>query len=97
MLMLTLTPTASTVIESLVSRQADPQSAGLRIDGAAQRNEFAVTVEPAPLPGDHVVEVGSARVFLEQHASVALDDKILDAQVSDEGAVRFAIGDQQGR
>ncbi|WP_223158993.1 Fe-S cluster assembly protein HesB [Microcella alkalica] len=96
MLMLTLTPTASTVIESLVSRQADPQSAGLRIDGAGQRNEFAVTVEPAPLPGDHVVEAGSARVFLEQHASVALDDKILDAQVSDEGAVRFAIGDQQG-
>lgn len=94
--MLTLTPTATTVIESLVAREADPGSAGLRIDGAAQQDEFAVTVERAPLPGDHVVESGSARVFLEQHASVALDDKVLDAQVSDEGSVRFAIGDQQG-
>jgi iron-sulfur cluster assembly protein len=94
--MLTLTPTAGTVIENLVSREADPHSAGLRIDGAAREREFALTVEPAPLPGDSVVEVGSARVFLEQTASAVLDDKILDAQVSDEGAIRFAIGEQKG-
>ncbi|OYW88917.1 MAG: hypothetical protein B7Z22_01350 [Hyphomonas sp. 32-62-5] len=39
------------MIENLVAREADPQSAGLRIDGATQQNEFAVTVAPAPLPG----------------------------------------------
>ena len=91
--MLTLTPTASTVIENLVSREADPQTAGLRIDsGGPQSTEFAVAAEPQP--GDQVVEAGAARVFLESNASVALDEKVLDAQVSEEGAVRFAIGDQ---
>ncbi|MER3393718.1 MAG: NAD-dependent epimerase/dehydratase family protein, partial [Microcella pacifica] len=93
--MLTLTPTASTVIENLVSREADPQTAGLRIDsGGPQSTEFAVAVAPEPQPGDQVVEAGAARVFLESNASVALDEKVLDAQVSEEGAVRFAIGDQ---
>ena len=93
--MLTLPPTASTVIENLVSREADPQTAGLRIDsGGPQSTEFAVAVAPEPQPGDQVVEAGAARVFLESNASVALDEKVLDAQVSEEGAVRFAIGDQ---
>ena len=93
--MLVLTPTASTVIENLVARAADPQSAGLRIDsGNPQSTEFAVAVTPAPEPGDQVVESGGARVFLETNASLALDSKVLDAQVSEQGAVTFAIADQ---
>ena len=93
--MLTLTPTASTVIENLVAREDAPQSAGLRIDaGAPGSTDFAVTVAPAPQPGDEVVEAGAARVFLATNASVALDDKVLDAQVNEAGAVRFAIGEQ---
>lgn len=93
--MLVLTPTASTVIENLVARAADPGSAGLRIDsGGPQSTQFAVAVSPAPQPGDEVVESGGARVFLESNASVALQAKVLDAQVSEQGAVTFAIGDQ---
>ncbi|WAB83557.1 Fe-S cluster assembly protein HesB [Microcella daejeonensis] len=93
--MLTLTPTASTVIENLVAREGVPQTAGLRIDsGSPESMEFAVAVAPEPLPGDQIVEEGAARVFLEPNASAALDDKVLDAQVSEEGAVRFAIGEQ---
>ena len=93
--MLVLTETASTVIENLVAREADPQSAGLRIDSQGpQSTEFAVAVLPAPQPGDQVVESGGARVFLEANASVALDSKVLDAQVTEQGAVTFAIGDQ---
>jgi hypothetical protein len=38
------------------------------------------------------VESSGARVFLEENAAVVLSDKVLDAQVDDEGAVRFAIG-----
>ncbi|BAU32119.1 Fe-S cluster assembly iron-binding protein IscA [Microcella alkaliphila] len=93
--MLTLTPTASTVIENLVAREADPGTAGLRIDsGGADSTQFAVSVAPAPVDGDQVVENGAARVFLEQNASVALADKVLDAQVAEDGNVRFAIGEQ---
>lgn len=93
--MLVLTPTASTVIENLVAREGDPQSAGLRIDsGGPQSTEFAVAVTPAPEPGDQVVESGKARVFLETNASIALDAKVLDAKVTKQGAVTFAIDDQ---
>jgi iron-sulfur cluster assembly protein len=94
--MLTLTPTASTVIENLVSREADPGTAGLRIDSdGAEATQFAVSVAPAPVEGDQVVDTGNARVFLEPNASMALADKVLDAQVGDDGNVRFAIGEQQ--
>lgn len=93
--MLVLTPTASAVIENLVARAADPQTAGLRIDSAADRdNEFAVAVTPQPHPGDQVIETGGARVFLESRASIVLDAKVLDAQVGEQGAVTFAIADQ---
>jgi len=93
--MLVLTPTASTVIENLVARAGDPQSAGLRIDTTGESStQFAVAVTPAPLPGDQVVESGGARVFLESTASMALQAKVLDAQVTEQGAVTFAIGDQ---
>lgn len=93
--MLVLTPTASTVIENLVARTGDPQSAGLRIDSTAdQAAQFAVAVMPAPLPGDQVIESGGARVFLETRASTALETKVLDAQVGEQGAVTFAIAEQ---
>lgn len=93
--MLTLTPTASTVIENLVAREADPHSAGLRIEsGGAQSTQFSVSVSAAPAPGDQVVEAGGARVFLENSASLALQQKVLDAQITEQGAVTFAIGDQ---
>jgi len=93
--MLVVTPTASTVIENLVARVADPNSAGLRIDsGGPQSTQFAVAVATEPHPGDQVVESAGARVFLEPKASVALEAKVLDAQVGDEGAVTFAIADQ---
>lgn len=93
--MLVLTPTASAVIENLVTRDADPERAGLRIDSSGpESTQFAVAVTPAPEPGDQVVESGGARVFLESNASVALDAKVLDAQVNEQGAVTFAIGDQ---
>lgn len=92
--MLELTPTASTVIETLVGRSADASSAGLRIDTGAAPNQFAVAVAPAPQPGDEVVETAGARVFLESSVAEALQSKVLDAQVTEQGGVTFAIADQ---
>jgi hypothetical protein len=49
----------------------------------------------APQPGDQVVEAeAGARVFLEENAAETLDDKILDAQVDDNGGVQFTIAVQ---
>jgi Fe-S cluster assembly iron-binding protein IscA len=50
----------------------------------------------APQPGDQVLEEDGARVFLEETAAVTLDDKILDAQVDDNGGVQFTIAVQNG-
>ncbi len=50
-----------------------------------------MVVTPHPEPDDQVVEVSGTRLFLEDAAAVALDDKVLDAGVDDEGAVSFAV------
>ncbi|GAB3586151.1 iron-sulfur cluster biosynthesis family protein [Leifsonia lichenia] len=90
--MLTLTENASTIVKTL-TEQAPQDDAGLRISSSnPQHTSFAAAVAPAPEPADQVVETGGARLFLEEEAAVALDDKILDAQVDDQGAVSFAIG-----
>ena len=41
-----------------------------------------------------MVESAGARVFLEPNAAVVLDDKVLDAQLDEGGAVTFAIGQE---
>jgi iron-sulfur cluster assembly protein len=91
--MLTLTDSASSVVKTITARTPDSTDAGLRISadrpGAA---DFAVVVAPAPEPNDTVVESSGAKVYLEENAAVALDDKVLDAQISEDGSVQFAIG-----
>ena len=54
----------------------------------------SVAVAPAPETTDAVVEQDGARVFLDVAASVALGDKVLDAQVDEGGSVTFGITPQ---
>lgn len=90
--MLTLTENASTIVKTLTEQTPD-RDAGLRISSSnAEHTSFAAAVAPAPEPADQVVEADGARLFLEPGAAVALDDKVLDAAVDDQGAVSFAIG-----
>lgn len=93
--MLTLTENAETIATTIVAQQSDDPTAGLRIQssGAAEQEQprFAVTVAPAPEPGDDVVEGVGCRVFLEHDASTALNDKVLDAGVDAQGAVSFTL------
>lgn len=94
--MLTLTDNATTIVTTLVSRQSEAPDAGLRIhstadagaDGAAR---LAVLVTAVPEPEDQIVEVSGTRLFLDETAASALDDKVLDAGVDDEGSVSFAV------
>jgi Fe-S cluster assembly iron-binding protein IscA len=94
---LTLTENATLVIKSITGVEGAPDGAGVRI---SQENpadpSLAVTTTEAPLPGDQVVEESGARVFLEQNAAGALDDKILDAAVDDKGGVEFLLVPQPG-
>lgn len=94
--MLTLTDNASTIVTTLVSRQTDAPDAGLRIHStqpsdADEGARLAVLVAAAPEPQDQLLEVSGTRLFLDESAAAALDDKILDAGVDDEGSVSFAV------
>ncbi|GAA4155806.1 iron-sulfur cluster biosynthesis family protein [Gryllotalpicola daejeonensis] len=94
--MLTLTENASTVVKSLASRGGTSEDAGLRISSAApDSREYAVEVAPQPADADTVLESDGARVFLDANAALSLDDKVLDADVSEQGNVRFSIAEQQ--
>lgn len=90
-IMLTLTENASSAVKNLAS-QIPTETGGLRIAEAADpQNGYALSLASAPEEGDTVVESDGARVFVDQAASVALDDRILDARVQEDGAVGFAL------
>lgn len=93
--MLTLTDTASSVVKTIVAQSPSTDTGGLRIQGTGTpETEFQVSVAEAPEASDSVVERDGARVFLEPGAAMVLDDKVLDAQVAQDGSVRFAISAQ---
>ena len=93
--MLTLTENASTVVKALVDQTDGNQEGGLRISqDAADSPALHVIPSESPQPGDQVLEEDGARVFLEETAATTLDDKILDAQVDDNGGVQFTIAVQ---
>jgi Fe-S cluster assembly iron-binding protein IscA len=94
---LTLTENANNVVKNIVEQANSSSEAGLRISQDAPDSP-ALHVMPtdAPQPGDQVLEEEQgARVFLEETAAVTLDDKILDAQVDQQGGVQFTIAEQQ--
>ncbi len=93
--MLTLTENASTVVKTLVDQTGAAEEGGLRISqDAPDSPALHVIPSEAPQPGDQVLEEDGARVFLEEIAADTLDDKILDAQVDDQGGVQFTIAPQ---
>jgi Fe-S cluster assembly iron-binding protein IscA len=93
--MLDLTDSATSVIRSIAERPESPDDAGLRVTaGGENTGRLAVAAAAGPQEGDQVVEKEGARVFLDPQAAVILDDKVLDAQVGDEGGVEFLISGQ---
>jgi iron-sulfur cluster assembly protein len=89
--MLTLTENARTVVKGLTDQALDPNYGGLRISTTDAGANFAITLAPAPEPTDEIVENEGVRVFIADEATKTLSDKLLDAQIEDEGGVRFAI------
>ncbi|MDT0201447.1 Fe-S cluster assembly protein HesB [Nocardioides sp. AE5] len=91
--MLTLTENASTIVKQIAGQ--DDATVGLRITSeAGAENAFAVSAAGSAEPGDQVVEQDGATVYLDEPASVQLDDKVLDAAVDDQGGVQFALAPQ---
>ena len=93
--MLTLTDQASTVVKDLAERATGSDEAGLRISTLPDNpKDYEVKVAAFPEPDDIVVANDGAQVFLESRAADALTNRVLDAKVEADGAVRFQLGDQ---
>lgn len=93
--MLTLTENASIAVKSL-TEQLSTETGGLRISEAvAPEAGYALNLASAPEPDDTIVESDGARVFVDPVTSVALEHRVLDARVTDDGSVGFALADQR--
>jgi iron-sulfur cluster assembly protein len=93
--MLTLTENATIAVKSL-TEQIPTTTGGLRISEAASPDQgYALNLASAPESDDTVVENDGARVFVDPVATVALDNRVLDARVGEDGSVGFALAEQR--
>jgi iron-sulfur cluster assembly protein len=95
--MLVLTEAAAQVVKSVTSNSQVPVGAGLRIATAPDPqgpDALQLTATTGPRENDEVVETDGARVFLEPQVALFLEDKILDAEVDEQGNAYFALGVQ---
>ncbi len=89
--MLTVTSEAAQAINALV---ADQPGAGLRISSESvegDRITLGLAVTTTPAPTDQVIEENGSHVFVDDQAATLLEDKILDAQITDEREVAFTL------
>jgi iron-sulfur cluster assembly protein len=98
--MLTITSNAAEAIRTIVESSDVPEQGGIRISIAQQNGAQAsleLTISPAPMEGDEVLEEKGAHVFLDEMAVVALEDKSLDAEIEGD-QISFGIveGDEEG-
>lgn len=94
--MLTLTDTAAQVIRDLSSQVTDSADTGVRISTQADgTGSLLLSVVDGPESNDRVVEADGARIFLDPTAADMLDDKALDADIDEGGAVAFLVTEQQ--
>ena len=97
--MLVLTEAAAEAVKSVTSTPQTPDGMGLRIVSSAPQPEDpgALQLAAAADPGenDQVIEAAGARVFLEPQAAAYLEDKVLDAQVDEQGEAHFSLGVQE--
>lgn len=90
--MLALTADACQAIEGILGQSET--ATGIRIapsteDGAD--GQLQMTVADAPAATDDVIENEGAQVFVEETASPFLDDKVLDASITDDRSIQFEI------
>ncbi len=92
--MLVITETATDAVKIIVSRVPQAEDGGVRIRDTGTARGFELSVAPEPEPKDTVVTAGGARVFLDETAAIALDAHVLDAELAQDGSMRFALSTQ---
>jgi iron-sulfur cluster assembly protein len=96
--MLVLTEAAAEAVKSLTATPQLPEGSGLRIASAAPEPEapeaLQVTAAAGPSENDLIIEAAGAHVYLEPEAAAYLQDKVLDAEVDQDGKAVFSLGVQ---
>jgi iron-sulfur cluster assembly protein len=98
--MLTVTEAAARAINSLVTENQMPESAGLRIAPQSQtsRSEgMSLTIAARPAEDDTVIETpDGAKVFLPVTVVYDLHEQQLDVEESRDGGPRFFVERRKG-
>jgi Fe-S cluster assembly iron-binding protein IscA len=92
--MLAVTENAAMAIRDITAAQEVPDGAGLRIAADPTAGSLTLSLAAEPTLGDQIVDASGARIFLDSEAANLLDDKELDAEVDQAGAVQFAVAEQ---
>ena len=71
---------------------------GLRIASSVRNRKtlaaLQLTAAAGPGENDQVIEAAGDGVFLEPQAAADLEDKVLDAQIDEQGEAHFSLGVQ---
>jgi iron-sulfur cluster assembly protein len=96
--MLVLTDAAAEIVKSVTSAPQAPEGSGVRIESSAEPEDsgaLRLTTTAGPGENDQVIEAAGARVFVEPQAAAYLEDKVLDAELDDQGKAYFSLGRQE--
>jgi iron-sulfur cluster assembly protein len=97
--MLVLTEAAAEAVRALTSTPQAPEGSGLRIASTttapSDPGALEVSAAPGPDENDQVIDAAGAHVFLEPKAAAYLSDKVLDAEVDEQGQPHFSLGVQR--
>lgn len=91
---LTLTDTAVEIIRNLTTQPGLPDETGLRISAHSGNGDgagFMLALSQGPDLGDEVIEARQVRVFVQPDAAAVLGDKMLDAEVNEQGEIAFLV------
>ncbi|MBM7769003.1 Fe-S cluster assembly protein HesB [Glutamicibacter nicotianae] len=96
--MLALTDQAASIVTAIVTNQAEEETAGLRIMQADSTHPedaaFGLQIVPAPESTDGVVDTEGSPVYVDEAIADALEGKVLDAAVDEQGGVSFQLLEQ---
>jgi iron-sulfur cluster assembly protein len=93
-MMLTLTDNAVAAIRDLTSQPDVPDGSGVRIGTDPAAGSLMLSLAQEPIPGDQVVDVAGATVFLDSDAAPLVEEQALDATVDDTGLIEFTLAPQ---
>jgi len=88
--MVTMTENAATAIRTLTDQPNIPAGAGLRM-APADSGSLGLSLAPAAMEGDAVVESSGALLFLDPEAAAVLGDKTIDAETTPDGQLNFTV------